>query len=67
MKIKELNSKKTPIVTIDKSLEKFKKQPLFQDKVDKANEVIRKVGLPKKKKALQLTTALALCRRSKGI
>jgi hypothetical protein len=50
MDIKELNSKKTPIVTIDKSLEKFKKQPIFQDKVDKANEVIRKVGLPKKKK-----------------
>jgi hypothetical protein len=50
MNIKELNKRKTPIVTIDKSLEKFKKQPLFQDKVDKANEIIRKVGLPKKKK-----------------
>ena len=50
MNIKELNSKKTPVVTIDKSLEKFKKQPLFQEKVDKANDVIRKVGLPKKKK-----------------
>ena len=50
MNIKELNKKKTPIVTIDKSLEKFKSKPLFQDKVDKANEVIRKVGLPKKKK-----------------
>jgi hypothetical protein len=50
MTIRELNSKKTPIVTIDKSLEKYKKQPLFQDKVDKANEVLRKVGLPKKKK-----------------
>jgi hypothetical protein len=53
MNIKELNKRKTPIVTIDKSLEKYKKQPLFQDKVDKANEVIRKVGLPKKKKHLR--------------
>ena len=52
MKIKELNKRKTPIVTIDKSLEKYKKQPLFQDKVDKANEVLRKVGLPKKKKRI---------------
>jgi hypothetical protein len=50
MNIKELNNKKTPIVTIDKSLEKFKKQPLFQEKVDKANEILRKAGLPKKKK-----------------
>ena len=50
MNIKELNSKKTTLVTIDKSLEKFKKQPLFQEKVDKANEILRKVGLPKNKK-----------------
>jgi hypothetical protein len=50
MNIKEINRKKTTIVTIDKSLEKFKKQPLFQQKVDEANEMLRKVGLPKKKK-----------------
>ncbi len=50
MNIKELNSKKTPIVTIDKSLEKFKDLPLFQKKVDRANEILRKVGLPKTKK-----------------
>ena len=50
MNIKELNSKKTPIVTIDKSLEKFKNKPLFQEKVDKANEILRKVGLPKTKR-----------------
>ncbi len=49
MNIKDINRKKTPIVTIDKSLEKFKKLPLFQEKVDKANEVLRKVGLPKMK------------------
>jgi hypothetical protein len=50
MNIKELNSKKIPIVTIDKSLEKFKDKPLFHLKVDKANEILRKVGLPKTKK-----------------
>jgi hypothetical protein len=50
MSVKDLNRKKTPIVTIDNSLEKLKDQPLFQEKVDKANEVIRKVGLPRKKK-----------------
>ena len=45
--IKEINQKKVPIVRIDNSLEKFKKMPIFQDKVDKANEVLKKVGLPK--------------------
>lgn len=35
--IQELNKKKKPIVRIDNSLEKYKKMPLFQDKVDKAN------------------------------
>lgn len=45
--IKELNDKKIPIVRIDNSLEKYKKMPLFQDKVDKANETLRTAGLPK--------------------
>lgn len=45
--IKELNEKKIPIVRIDNSLEKYKKMPIFQDKVDKANEMLRTVGLPK--------------------
>jgi hypothetical protein len=35
------------IVTIDNSLKKYKDMPLFQDKVDKANEMLRTVGLPK--------------------
>ena len=47
MNIKELNKKKLPVVRIDNTLEKFKKTPLFQDKVDKANEMLRTVGLPK--------------------
>jgi hypothetical protein len=45
--VKDLNNKKVPIVRIDNSLEKFKNVPLFQDKVDKANEMLRTVGLLK--------------------
>lgn len=45
--IKEINQKNIPIVRIDSALDKYKKMPIFQDKVDKANEVLRKVGLPK--------------------
>jgi hypothetical protein len=47
MNIEELNKRKAPIVVIDNSLKKYKDIPLFQDKVDKANEMLRKVGLPK--------------------
>jgi hypothetical protein len=49
-KIDELNKKKVPVVRIDNSLEKYKTIPLFQDKVDKANEILKRVGLPKPKK-----------------
>lgn len=45
--IKEINKRKIPIVRIDNSLEKYKALPIFQDKVDMANEVLRTVGLPK--------------------
>ena len=45
--IQKLNDRKIPIVRIDNSLEKYKTMPIFQDKVDKANEVLRTVGLPK--------------------
>ena len=47
MNIEELNKWKTPVVIIDNSLKKYKDMPLFQDKVDKANEMLRTVGLPK--------------------
>ena len=46
--IKELNEQKLPIVRINNSLEKYVKMPLFQEKVDNANEVLRTVGLPKR-------------------
>jgi hypothetical protein len=45
--LNELNERKAPIVRIDNSLKKYKTMPIFQDKVDKANEVLRDVGLPK--------------------
>jgi len=48
--IKELNEKKVPIVRIDQSLELYKDQPIFQEKVDKANQIIKNVGLPNLKK-----------------
>lgn len=47
MDIKALNKKKTPIVKIDKSLEKFKDKVLFKDKLDNANTILKTVGLPK--------------------
>ena len=46
----ELNKRKTPIVKIDNTLEKFAyNTTLFRDKVDKVNETLRRVGLPKNK------------------
>jgi len=45
--IDDLNKRKIPIVKIDNSLKEFKKKPIFQEKVDKANETLKKVGLPK--------------------
>jgi hypothetical protein len=47
MNIRELNKTNLPIIRIDDSLEKYKKMPLFQEKIDKANETLKKVGLPK--------------------
>lgn len=47
MEIEELKNRKTPIVVIDKSLEVYKGKNLFPEKLAKANEVLRKVGLPK--------------------
>lgn len=45
--IKELEKRKVPIVRIDKSLNKYKDVVLFPDKLEKANEMLRTVGLPK--------------------
>lgn len=45
--IKELNKKKVPVVRIDKALNKYSNVVLFPDKVAKANEMLRTIGLPK--------------------
>ena len=45
--IKELNKKKVPVVRIDKSLNKYNDVVLFPDKVEKANEMLRTIRLPK--------------------
>lgn len=45
--IRELNKKKVPIVRIDKSLNKYNDVVQFPDKVEKANEMLRTIGLPK--------------------
>ena len=45
--IQELNEIKIPIVRINNRLKKYKTMPIFQEKVDKANEMLRTVGLPK--------------------
>jgi hypothetical protein len=50
MRISEIKKKKVPIVRIDKSLNKYNDIVLFPEKVEKANEMLRKIGLPKIKK-----------------
>jgi hypothetical protein len=52
MKIKDLNMKKKPVVLIDKSLDFFNDIVLFPEKLAKANEMLKKIGLPKMRKAL---------------
>ena len=47
MNIKDLNNKKVPIIKIDKALNKYSDKVLFPKKVEKANEMLRRIGLPK--------------------
>lgn len=53
MNIKQLNMTNLPIVRLDKSLDKYKGKVLFKDKLEKANETLKKVGLPQTKKHSQ--------------
>ena len=48
--IEELNQSKIPIIVFDKKLEQFRAKVLFPAKVEKAKEILAKVGLPKLKK-----------------
>ena len=45
--IKQLNKSKTPIVIINKSLDKLSGKNLFPEKLKDANRVLKEVGLPK--------------------
>ncbi len=45
--IKELIKRKAPVVIVDESLDKYNDIILFPDKVTKANEMLRTIGLPK--------------------
>jgi len=49
-KINSLNTSKVPIIAFDKELEKLQDKVLFPEKLKKANEILDKFGLPKKKK-----------------
>jgi len=46
MTIQELKQRKTPIVVIDNSLEKYKGKVLFPEKLAKANDTLKRIGLP---------------------
>lgn len=45
----EIKKRKIPIVRVDESLNKYDNKILFPDKLEKANEMLRKVGLPKQR------------------
>ncbi len=47
MKIKEIDTKKKPVILIDKSLDFFNDKVLFPEKLNKANKMLKDVGLPK--------------------
>ena len=46
MSIEELNKSKTPIVKIDKNLERFRGKVLFPKKLELANKLLEKAVLP---------------------
>jgi len=48
--ITDLNKSKTPIVKINKGLDKLSKKILFPKKLEEANRLLKTVGLPKSKK-----------------
>jgi len=45
-KIAELNKRKGPIITMDESLSKYKGVVLFPEKLERANEILKKTGHP---------------------
>ena len=48
--ISELNRRRVPNIKINNEMEKYKNMPLFKDNLDKANETLMEVGIPKFRK-----------------
>ncbi|MGK0363995.1 MAG: hypothetical protein ACI85O_001049 [Saprospiraceae bacterium] len=53
MGVKKIITKKKQIVVIDKTLDFFNDKVLFPEKLEKANEMLRKIGLPKTKEKMK--------------
>lgn len=49
MKPTEMNLRKKPIIKINKSLDFFNDKPLFPKKLAKANDMLKRIGLPESK------------------
>ena len=47
MKLNDLNNSKVPIIPFDKKLEKLVDKVLFKNKLEEANKLIARVGIPK--------------------
>jgi hypothetical protein len=47
MKKAKTEDKKPTILKVDKKLDKYLEKGLFKEKVDKANHILKTVGLPK--------------------
>lgn len=47
MKNKGLDNIKHPVVTVDKSLDKYNGKVIFKEKLDKANKMLTTYGVPK--------------------
>jgi len=45
--ITEIEKRKIPIVRMDKALNEYDDKILFPEKLEKANEMLRRIGLPK--------------------
>ena len=50
MTVEQLNNSKISIIINDKKLEQFRGKTLFPEKLAKANEILSKAALPKKKR-----------------
>jgi len=48
--IEDLNESKVPVIIFEKKLEQFRGKVLFPEKLEKAKEILSRVGLPKTEK-----------------